>query len=141
MHHKRESPKMARGGADSAPRIIRSAARRRVYCAVRVARLASGANLIYMNPAAPTPTAEPVATAVAPAAIPASRRPALLRFFSTGPDVPIQGTKAEIDREFRRKRLAVILSITIGYGLAYTCRLGLAVVKKPVIDAGIFTAD
>jgi len=32
-------------------------------------------------------------------------------------------------------------SITLGYGIAYTCRLGLSVVKKPVIDAGIFTAD
>ena len=31
--------------------------------------------------------------------------------------------------------------ITIGYGIAYTCRLGLSVVKKPLIDAGIFSAD
>jgi OPA family sugar phosphate sensor protein UhpC-like MFS transporter len=33
----------------------------------------------------------------------------------------------------------VLVAITLGYGVAYTCRLGLSVVKKPVIDAGIFT--
>jgi MFS transporter, OPA family, sugar phosphate sensor protein UhpC len=61
--------------------------------------------------------------------------------FATGADQPVRGTQQEIDRAFRRKRLAVMLSITIGYGIAYTCRLGLSVVKKPMIDAGIFTAD
>jgi len=32
-------------------------------------------------------------------------------------------------------------AITLGYGIAYTCRLGLSVVKKPLIDGGIFTAE
>jgi len=32
-------------------------------------------------------------------------------------------------------------SITLGYGVAYTCRIGLSVVKKPLIDGGIFTAE
>jgi OPA family sugar phosphate sensor protein UhpC-like MFS transporter len=32
-----------------------------------------------------------------------------------------------------------MLAITLGYGLIYTCRLALGVVKKPIIDAGIFT--
>ncbi len=34
-----------------------------------------------------------------------------------------------------------MLAITLGYGVAYTCRLGLSVVKKPLIDQGIFTAE
>src|SRR5690606_41038364 len=34
--------------------------------------------------------------------------------------------------------LRVMLAITLGYGLIYTCRLALGVVKKPIIDAGIF---
>ena len=34
-----------------------------------------------------------------------------------------------------------MIAITAGYALAYTCRLGLDVVKKPLIDQGIFTAD
>jgi OPA family sugar phosphate sensor protein UhpC-like MFS transporter len=32
-------------------------------------------------------------------------------------------------------------AITLGYGIAYTCRLGLSVVKKPLIDGNIFTAE
>ncbi len=32
-----------------------------------------------------------------------------------------------------------MLAITLGYGIAYTCRLALSVVKKPLIDADIFT--
>ena len=32
-----------------------------------------------------------------------------------------------------------MLAITIGYALIYTCRLALGVVKKPLIDGGIFT--
>ena len=34
-----------------------------------------------------------------------------------------------------------MLAITLGYGFIYTCRLGLSIVKKPLIDAGIFTVD
>lgn len=34
-----------------------------------------------------------------------------------------------------------MLVITFGYGIAYMCRLGLSVVKKPLIDGGVFTAD
>src|SRR3546814_813337 len=32
-----------------------------------------------------------------------------------------------------------MVAITLGYGLIYTCRLALGVVKKPLIDQGIFT--
>jgi OPA family sugar phosphate sensor protein UhpC-like MFS transporter len=31
-----------------------------------------------------------------------------------------------------------MIAITLGYGLIYTCRLALGIVKKPLIDAGIF---
>ena len=34
-----------------------------------------------------------------------------------------------------------MLAITIGYAIAYTCRLALSVVKKPLIDEGIFSAS
>lgn len=33
-----------------------------------------------------------------------------------------------------------MLAITVGYGIAYTCRLGLSVVKKPLIDMGLLSA-
>jgi len=46
-----------------------------------------------------------------------------------------------IDRTFRTKRLRIMLAITLGYGFIYTCRLGLSIVKKPLIDGGIFTVE
>lgn len=65
----------------------------------------------------------------------------LLAVFAPGPDRPLLADPQQIDRLYRRYRLSVLLSITLGYGVAYTCRLGLSVVKKPLIDAGIFNAD
>lgn len=65
----------------------------------------------------------------------------LLRFFATGPDRPQVGDQDAIDRLYHRHRLRVMLAITLGYGLIYTCRLALGVVKKPMIDAGIFTPE
>ncbi len=64
---------------------------------------------------------------------------ALLGLFATGPDRPPIADGARIDELFRRHRLRVMLAITLGYGVAYTCRLALSVVKKPLIDAGIFS--
>ena len=64
---------------------------------------------------------------------------ALLRSFATGPEAARIGDQSEIDRLYRRNRIRVMLAITIGYGLIYTCRLAIGVVKKPLIDQGIFT--
>ena len=65
----------------------------------------------------------------------------IFRFFAAGRDKPLIVDQGQIDRQYRRHRLAVIVAITLGYGIAYTCRLGLSVVKKPLIDANIFSAD
>ena len=46
-----------------------------------------------------------------------------------------------IDAQYRRHRIRVMLAITLGYGFIYTCRLGLSIVKKPLIDGGIFTVE
>ena len=48
---------------------------------------------------------------------------------------------ADVNATFRRHRIRVMLAITFGYGFLYTCRLGLNIVKKPLIDNGIFTVD
>ena len=63
------------------------------------------------------------------------------RWLATGPDRPQLADQREIDRLYRRNRLRIMLAITLGYGVVYTCRLALSVVKKPLIDGGIFTAD
>ena len=64
----------------------------------------------------------------------------LLRFFAAGEDQPLLEDRQKIDQLYRRNRLSVMLAITVGYGIAYTCRLGLSVVKKPLIDGGIMSA-
>ncbi|MBL8521758.1 MAG: MFS transporter [Betaproteobacteria bacterium] len=64
---------------------------------------------------------------------------ALFRFFATGPDVPALVGQARIDELYRRYRLRIMLAITLGYGFSYMCRLTLGMVKKPLIDAGVFS--
>jgi OPA family sugar phosphate sensor protein UhpC-like MFS transporter len=64
----------------------------------------------------------------------------MLKAFATGPDVPLR-TDANVDAAYRRHRLSIIVAITAGYALSYTCRLALNVVKKPLIDGGVFTAS
>ena len=62
-----------------------------------------------------------------------------LRIVTTGPDRPPLEDRGSGDRLYKRHRLRIMLAITIGYGLVYTCRLALSMVKKPLIDGGIFT--
>lgn len=64
----------------------------------------------------------------------------LATMFATGQDRPERADRAEVDRLYRKHRLRILAAITLGYGLAYTCRLALSVVKKPLLDEGIFTA-
>ena len=59
--------------------------------------------------------------------------------FAAGPDSARIGDPGEIDRLYRRHRLRIMLAITLGYGLSYTLRLTLGLVKKPLIDAGVFS--
>src|SRR3546814_5072441 len=66
---------------------------------------------------------------------------AIARFFATGADREQIADAGEIGRLFRRHRVRVMLAITLGYGLIYTCRLALGVVKKPLIDAGVFSPN
>ncbi len=63
----------------------------------------------------------------------------LLRLFVTGEDRAPLTDQGEIDMLYKRHRLRIMLAITIGYGIVYTCRLALSMVKKPLIDGGIFT--
>ena len=63
----------------------------------------------------------------------------ILKFFAAGAaTAPLQDPQ-QVDALYKRHRFRVMLAITLGYGLIYTCRLALGVVKKPLIDAGIFS--
>ncbi len=59
--------------------------------------------------------------------------------FKTGEDRPLITDPQRIDSLYKRHRMRIMLAITIGYGIVYTCRLALSMVKKPLIDGGIFT--
>jgi OPA family sugar phosphate sensor protein UhpC-like MFS transporter len=63
----------------------------------------------------------------------------LFDVFRTGEDRPPLEDQNLVDGLYKRHRLRIMLAITIGYGLVYTCRLALSMVKKPLIDGGIFT--
>lgn len=63
-----------------------------------------------------------------------------IQFFLTGPDAAPLTDAAEIKRRYRRSRISVFLSITLGYAMYYVIRQGYAVVKKPLLQAGVFDA-
>jgi OPA family sugar phosphate sensor protein UhpC-like MFS transporter len=62
-----------------------------------------------------------------------------LSAFATAADAPLRESQAEIDATYRRYRWRVLLAITLGYALIYTCRLAIGMVKPSMIDAGVFT--
>ncbi len=56
------------------------------------------------------------------------------------PDAPRIADAQRADKAFRSTRIGILVALTIVYGFFYTCRIGLSVVKKPLLDAGIFNA-
>ena len=63
-----------------------------------------------------------------------------LRFFIQAPARTLITDSVQIDRLYKSSRFRIMMAITVGYGIAYTCRLPLSVVKKPLIDGGILDA-
>ncbi len=61
----------------------------------------------------------------------------LVTFFKTGPDKPLMTDQGMIRKIYEHKRWSVFISLVIGYGFFYTCRLSLSVAKKQMIDAGV----
>lgn len=61
----------------------------------------------------------------------------LINYFKTSPDIePIQDDQI-VKKLYERKRRIVFITLLIGFGVYYTCRLSLSVAKKPMLDAGI----
>jgi MFS transporter, OPA family, sugar phosphate sensor protein UhpC len=61
-------------------------------------------------------------------------------FLKPLPDAPPLDDVAKADRIFRDMRMRVLVALILVYGFFYTCRIGLSVVKKPLLDEGVFTA-
>ena len=63
----------------------------------------------------------------------------ILRFFRAGEYQPQLVDQNKIASKYLKYRKEVLASIIVLYGFGYTCRLALSVVKKPLIDSGIFS--
>lgn len=64
----------------------------------------------------------------------------ILNFYRVSQPRPCNGESLS-DQKYRLKRLqwSTFLAATFGYGLYYVCRLSLNVVKKTIVDEGIFS--
>jgi len=61
-------------------------------------------------------------------------------FFRTGEDKPVVALPPDaLKRLYERLRLRLFLSLTLGYGMYYCCRINFSVVKGPMLDAGVLS--
>ena len=65
----------------------------------------------------------------------------IVEFFASGKDIPTLRDENQIKKNYKKKRWSVFISLILGYGFFYTCRLGLSVAKKPILDAGVLTVS
>lgn len=64
----------------------------------------------------------------------------LINFYKVSDPVPCKyDNEAENDKRLKQLQWATFLSATIGYGTYYVCRLSLNVIKKPIVDNGVFS--
>ena len=62
----------------------------------------------------------------------------IIRFYKVSSPVAVNYTE-DTQRRLMNFQWSTFLSATIGYGLYYVCRLSLNVVKKPIVEEGIFS--
>lgn len=61
-------------------------------------------------------------------------------FYRISDEIPSkEEDESLINKRIRFYKWSTFLSATLGYGLYYVCRLSLNVVKKPIVDEGIFS--
>jgi OPA family sugar phosphate sensor protein UhpC-like MFS transporter len=65
----------------------------------------------------------------------------ILKFYKPCESAPRIEDPSEIDRTFKKYRWTTLATITLGYGLMYTTRAPLNIIKKPLLDAHLFTAQ
>ncbi|MGL4293155.1 MAG: MFS transporter [Bacteroidales bacterium] len=63
----------------------------------------------------------------------------ILDFYKISKPTQTLSDPEEIKKRFKYCQWATFLAATLGYGIYYVCRLGLNVVKKPMVDEGIFS--
>lgn len=64
----------------------------------------------------------------------------LISFYKVSQPKPCSGEPLSMQqRSLKRLQWSTFLSATLGYGMYYVCRLSLNVVKKPIVEEGIFS--
>lgn len=64
----------------------------------------------------------------------------ILKFYQKShPSKEMEGSEEGKKRKLKRLQWSTFLAATLGYGLYYVCRLSLNVVKKPIVEEGIFS--
>jgi MFS transporter, OPA family, sugar phosphate sensor protein UhpC len=63
----------------------------------------------------------------------------LIRFYTPSTSAELKVDKSEVDKIYRNHRWSIILTTTLGYSMYYICRLSFNVMKKPIIDEGLFS--
>lgn len=63
-------------------------------------------------------------------------------YYGTSAPVPrMEGSPEQVERRYRRLRLQTFVAATLGYSMYYVCRTSLNVMKKPILDSGLFDAS
>lgn len=60
-------------------------------------------------------------------------------FYKISSPVPEANSDDGRQQRFKRMRFLTFLSITLGYGMYYVCRLSMNIIRKPIVEAGVFT--
>lgn len=64
----------------------------------------------------------------------------IINFYRVSSAKPLISSDAEINaKRYKYLKWSTFLAATLGYGMYYVCRLSLNVVKKPIVDEGIFS--
>jgi len=62
------------------------------------------------------------------------------KFILTGEAKPVIQDEKKIKSRYTHARWSVIISMIVGYGFYYVCRMALSVIKEPAIESGALTA-
>lgn len=72
---------------------------------------------------------------------PLSRFKGIIQFFAKDEDKPLLQDPRQIDSLYKKYRMTVLLTTTLGYMFYYTCRLGLSIVRERLVSDGILTVE
>ena len=61
----------------------------------------------------------------------------LVNYFKSGPDAELIQDEETVKKVYEKKRRRMFITLVLGYGFYYLCRLSFSIAKKPMLDEGI----